>query len=160
MKPKKSLKGKLTNVINTISDNYFYEKEASKNVVKYMKLNARKEGVSLLKLCFQISKKEDSIRVNLFHYGKLIREVSIKELIEFFVGSEVIEARLIDVEQTILIPLKVYINELAVNHSMEHTKLKVLIFIRDHEPVVKIFNETQLLQNISIKELVKRFKQV
>ena len=155
-KKRKSLKDRLKNVADDLTADVFgYEKKVTKNVIDFLSKIEQTEHVLLDNLFVAMKLKGPQIKVRLYHQTQLLRPVSIQELVVFFAGEDAFH---LGMEKKIVSPVGDFMRELALKHGITEEMLQVVLFVRDDQLIVKVYEGINYLQHLTIKELVKQFK--
>ncbi len=157
-KKKLSLKDKLKNAAENISVDIFgYEKKITKNVVQYLNKMAIEERIPVAQLFVRIVDLHNTIRVFVHHKGKQLKEIPVKQLALFFAGPETVH--LPGIEGKIANSIRKYIDESSKRHELNDDNLQIRISLKGTNEVnVDICHHTWILENVSVKDLVKYFK--
>lgn len=149
-----AIKERLTAIIDSINVDIFgYEKLVNQNVQRFMVETASKAGVNPLTLFVRIVKPGQSLRVFLHAGAQQIQELTIKDLVLFFVGSSSVVSPATVADRVNLF-MEAYAHEKAVDVS----RLQILISCRDKHTLVKSFCDQEFVEDIPLKKLINQFK--
>ena len=155
-KKRKPIKARLKDAVENISVDIFgYEKKITKNIIEYLEKAGNEQGILHEHLQARIIRHRDTVRVSLHHNGRELKEVPVKELVNFFAGQG---ADLLGIESKVISGVVGYMDGLSNFHELPKDSLQVFIAAEGSKVVVKAYNETQHIKDIPVKELIKYFK--
>ncbi|MDN5201160.1 hypothetical protein QQ008_07300 [Fulvivirgaceae bacterium BMA10] len=155
-KPKqgKGIKGKLKEYMESVTIDVFgYEKIVDKSVQNFALETANIHGISPNKIFVRIIKPSEVLRVFLHAGGRQIKELTILELVHFFVGNSNPKTGS-KVAESVSRFLEGYANQKLIKVS----QLQILISSSPKGSLVKSFNEQSFMEYIPVKFLIKYFK--
>ena len=155
-KRRKPIKDRLKDAVENISADIFgYEKKITGNIIHYLEKAGKKEGVLYEHLRVGIGRHQDSVRIFLYHNGRRLKEVPVKELVEFFAGKG---ADLLRIESKVVRGVVGYMDGFSRFHELPHQNLQVFISAEGSKVAVKAFDDTRYIKDIPVKDLIKYFK--
>ncbi len=145
---------RLTAIIDSINVDIFgYEKLVNQNVQRFIEETASKAGVNPQTLFVRIVKPGQSLRVFLHSGAQQIEELTIKDLVLFFVGSSSV-VNPATVADRVISFMDAYAHEKTVDVS----RLQILISSQDKHTLVKSFCDQEFVEDIPLKQLINQFK--
>jgi len=150
------IKKKIEHYMSAVSiDLFSYEKMVNTNIVAYAQTIAKTHGVSFDQVFVRITKPRLGIRVFLHVNGKFIKELTIIELVEFFLGYKPTKG----LQDKIVASIDAFLKSYVLNSASQTETLQVLISSTNQKAaLIKIFDETDFIEDIPVKTLVHFFK--
>ena len=151
-KRKLQLREKLTDFLKNIPvDPFGYEKKIKINVLRYLTLAARSEGISPYRLRISIHLLEDKLQCWLYNNSEAIQMLNSQDLTELFTGENSLPNTLV------IRKVKKSLKSLQEKERLEG-HMRVMIAVSGCDPVAELYSEDDFLRKISIKELLQSLK--
>ncbi len=155
-KSENSIKHKLKSYMESVAIDLFgYEKMVHRSVRNFAIKTAEELGVPPNRIFVRIQENQGSLRVFLLAGGKTVKELTVLELVQFFVGLTTRSAHL---EANIVKSVLRFLKEYAQRHHIQPGLLQVLISSTDKGAVVTSFHDQQFMEYIPVKSLIQYFK--
>ncbi len=155
-KPGKGIKKKLQAYMETVTIDLFgYEKIVNKSVRTYAEKIANEQGVNAKQVYVRIIKPAE-LRVFLHVSGKLLKELTIRELVHFFVGPGALKSS--HTESKVVSSVSKFFSDYSKKKHFDVDKVQVLISSNAEGALVKSFYEQSFIEEIPVKFLIKYFK--
>lgn len=150
------LRQKLKDAVEGISVDVFgYEKKVTKNAVAYLDKAARELRIPYEQLFARIVKQNFTVRVYLHHRGRQLKEVPVRELVQFFAGRQ---ATVPGRESKVVDSVSKYLDELSKDNGIPLDLLHVRINGSGDKVIISAYNSHRHVRDIPVKDLVKHFK--
>ena len=150
----KGIKKKLREYMDSVTIDVFgYEKIVDKSVQNFALQVANEHGISPNKIFVRIIKPNEALRVFLHAGGKQLKELTILELVQFFVGQSNPQT-----ESKVAESVSRFLDEYADQKLIKTSQLQVLISSSPKGSIVKSFHEQSFMEYIPVKFLIKYFK--
>ena len=132
-------------------DVFGYEPKVTKNVLTYFSELSRTTKIPKERLFLRMFDDGESVRTVVYYQGRLIKKISVKELITIFTGVT------LHMESQVTHKMQAFMQEVAAKHHITTTELQLCI-VTDREKVwVRAYDRTRFLTVVPLKELVKHF---
>ncbi|MEO9870393.1 MAG: hypothetical protein ABJQ69_03760 [Ekhidna sp.] len=144
--------------MSTVSVDLFgYEKNVTKNVIKYFEKVSVEQCAPVSQLFIRIYRESPgTVRVFLHQNGKILKEIPVGELVCFFAGEGI--SKLLGIELKVIDSVSRYLEEFAKANEMHLDQLCILISYNQKQVEVNAYNRNKHEQDIPLIELVKYFK--
>jgi hypothetical protein len=137
-------------------DVFGYEKKVIENITSYLETISNANKVPPNHINIRISKPAGELEVSIHYLDSLIKKVSLKELIHFFMGSET--AGLFNIEEKIKNRVRSYLQEFSKENNIGLEALNIRISKPKDKVLVVAYNSAEYVTSIPLKELIKQFK--
>ncbi|MFY0689107.1 MAG: hypothetical protein JXQ90_18200 [Cyclobacteriaceae bacterium] len=132
-----------------------YEKIVTESVGKFIEGEAVQLQVLSNQVSVNITQPNATIRVFLHANGQMQRELTMYELITFFVGSETASFPQVVVKVTT--GIKAFITDYTSRRSIDSSELLVCIKFTNDRIVVQSFSQTGLIEELPVSDLIDFF---
>ncbi len=158
-KGKTSIKENLTNYMKDFSIDIFgYEQKVKENIVIYANTISIRENIHRSGVNVRISTNLGNAipQAHLYCFNNFIREVTIKELVNFFMGE--VLAQTMNMEYQVKEKVHKYLMDQSDHNSIPLPLTIVRISSPVENVVVSLHRGEEFQEHLQIKELIKYFK--
>ncbi|QKX05339.1 hypothetical protein HN014_10565 [Aquimarina sp. TRL1] len=149
-----SLKQKLKHAIAHLhADVFGYEKSVTRNVISYFKKLSENTGIPSDQIIVRMFKQPGTIKTYVHKDGKVVREVTVGELIELFSGS----SQLTGLEYKIVEKILRFMDDLKASHGDDSTEFHICFLAQQSQVRILAVYGNKVTQSIALKTLIKYF---
>lgn len=151
----KGIRKRLKEYIESVSiDLWGYESIINSSVVKYASTLALQYEVGIDQVIVRITKPK-GLRVFLHINGSLIKELTVIEMVEFFMGYQPDQG----LQSKVIVHVSAFIEDYKAQKCSKNGKIQLLISAReDQTAMLKSFDDQVFLECIPMKTLIQFFK--
>lgn len=152
----KGIKEKIQSYMNSVTIDVFgYESVVNASIAKYAENMAAQYGVCADQVYVRIIKPQLGVRVFLHINGQVIKELTVAELVAFFVGCKPTRT----LQDKVVSYVVSFLQDYSSNKCKQTGQLQVLISSRDRKSAhIRIFDNQTFIECIPVKTLIKFFK--
>ncbi len=159
MKKIKRLHPKISKKLQAVTRNlsvdvFGYEKKATQNILTYFEHKSQQLQQPKETIIIRVFNELKAIHGCIFIQGKLIQQISMKELISVFVSEET--AQMSSMQQNVMRGIQTLITDIASASQIHRQHLHICITC-SNAPQVNVYHQNKLLKKIAIAKLIKYF---
>ncbi len=155
-KKAKGIADRIKSYMNEVSVDVFgYEKKVEENMDRYLGLLSRDLGIAKEQLNIRIFKFRCGLEVRVYQFNRPLRQVTVKELIDFFSGEKVSD--FFQLEKKVTDQVLEYFKEYSTRKGLEENNLSIRIFKPLHKIQVRAYHLDKSIEPIKVKELIHYF---
>ncbi|TPN85827.1 hypothetical protein [Aquimarina algicola] len=149
-----SLKQKLKKAVSDIHIDVFgYEKNVTRNVVAYFDKLSKETGLPSDQIIVRMFKQQHTVKTCVHQKGKVVKDISVQELIELFTGTMGMPG----MEEKMTDRIIGLITDLMRQHKQEHHQFHVCILAQNGQVSVHAVNGNTVLETIPLTVLIQYF---
>ncbi|TGV03584.1 hypothetical protein [Flavivirga rizhaonensis] len=153
----KNISIKLKEALADLSVDIFgYEKKISNNIINHTRKVAAREKIIPEQLYVRLFQQNDKLRAFLYRQNRPIRAIAVDELVDFFLDQGA--STFLDVQNKITVSIKEYLKDFSAANKVYKEDTKIWINVKDDLVVIRAFNNSKFIKEISLSSLIKYFK--
>jgi len=138
-------------------DVFGYEPKVTHNIIDYFSKLSQQTGIPQDSLVVRIFKDSGAINAAIYHQGRPVKRIPVKELIMLFTNSE--PSGLFSLETRVVRGVESFMEGFSTTHDIDATQLQICIITSHNKVWIKGYRGITLVKDIPLAVLIKHFTQ-
>jgi len=154
---KLGLRAKIKDYMDDVSIDVFgHEKKVMGNISKYLFFISKENSISETGSNIRLAHPNQQLEAYIYHFDRKIRAVTLKELVDFFMGQGSGEA--FDLERKVRHNIMSYLTQYSNKINIPIPCLNIRISKPSETVMIVMYKHAELIESIPLKQLIKYFK--
>lgn len=154
---KLGLRAKIKDYMDDVSIDVFgHEKKVTDNITRYLFTLSKENSLSEAGINIRIAYPDQVLETLIYHFDRKIRAATFKELVEFFMGPASVD--LFDLEKKVQQNIWKYFSQYSNKSNIPINQMNVRVSKPSESITIMMCRQTESLENIPLKELIKYIK--